>query len=383
MNPELNSEFEEVLLTAYLDDEVTDEERALVEKQLRTSESSRKLLEELRSVRDLVVQLRMTQPSRSFQQGPWNDNRETVASSQVVLNDHRSGWNKSFQRLASLAALIAVGVGVSVLLFGPKWSTMAMTENAKAPLGAGGTVLGNAQAPAAVPKSTPSELDFLLPLIQKEADADWLAVDGRMESATIVDKEDRDLALKEAEASPKISPPQARYIFRFQGTVSDQGKGSFDGLDIAKKRYAAVAANELRLRSTKKEIDEAANPILIELQISSDNWASGSERLRQMGFDVPLELPQTEYLDFTAIQIPKDASGLGTTTDIAVNPLETDVKQSNATPAIGWVLRRIDLSRNPLDSKQASVTNAGSKNEQLGTQPEGQTRIRVRAMKKE
>ena len=535
MNPELNPEFDEVLLTAYLDDEVTDEERELVERQLRTSESSRKLFEELRSVRNLVVQLHMTQPSRSFQHGPWNDDRETVTSFKVVLNDDRPGWNKSFQRLASLAALIAIAACVSVLMFGPKRDTMALvegvnkkvapalpTENSpkdapmdsfeftpaspsvasanalplaksrameaeakedtkqeslgravmpsgagmgmsgggataaggrtggaardlsvlessagvpgaagrsvplmagsSGPGGAGGfrssapakpmakqksdttdslrvdpapaaarmlaesddgaTDLRIAQAPVPAPKSTPSELYFLLPLIQQQTDGDWLAVDGRIEGATINDKEDRNLKLKEAEASSNISPTVARYTYRFRGTASDQGKASLDGLDIEERQSTADAPSELSRASTEVKIDDAANPFMIELQIPADKWGLGSERLRQLGFDVPIELPQTEYLDFTAIQIPKDAAEPSIATNTAVNPTETGEKQSNAILALGRQFRRIDQSRNALDTKEASVKNAGSKDELEGIDA-GRTRIRVRVMTKE
>jgi hypothetical protein len=546
MNPELNPEFDEVLLTAYLDDEVTDEERALVERQLRISDTSRELLEELRSIRNRVVQLHTAQPSRSFQQGPWNDEKETVAASKVVLHDRRSGWNWSFQRLASLAALIAIGACVSVLMFGPKRDTMALTDGVKAkvapalptenapqdapsdsfafepaapivgsenspplaksraleaeakedatqeslgraampsrvarsaeagmptgaamgmsgrevaaeggptgeavnklkevessaglsgiagrsaPLtlssgglgGAGG--FGNSAptkpmakqktdtfdslrvepapveakmltesapvnvqalappAAAADAMSSPSELYFLLPLIQQQADGDWLAVDSRLEAAAIGYKEDRDLALKETEASSKISSLSARYTFRFRGTMSDKGKASLNGLEIAEKQSAAVAPNELRLGTTQETIDDAANPLVIELQIPAEKWEPGSERLRLLGFDVPIELPQSEYLDFIAIQTPRDSAGQSTTTATKESPLGKDEKQSTSTPWLGMQFRRIERSRNALDSKKASVKGIRSEEDLEGIEPAGRTRIRVRVVK--
>ena len=537
MNPELNPEFDEVLLTAYLDDEVTDEERALVERQLRNSESSRKLLEELRSVRNLVVQLNRTQPSRSFQQGPWNDNKENQASSKVVLNDHRASWNKSFQRLASLAALIAIAACVSVLMFGPRRDTMALTEGVKKkmdralptenspqdaptdsfaftpmapsvttenalplakagtgeaetkeepkqePLGraaqssgagmgstgrespaagigrtgraakesreiestaglpgaaglsaprsangpggangaggfgnsmpakpmakqkedaessngidpapaalrmlvesdAGATKLGKAQAPGSAPNTTPSELYFLLPLIE-QGQGDWLAINGRIGADAISDKEDRNLVLKEVEASPKSSPSSARYTYRFRGTVSNQDKASLEGLDITEKRSSAIPSTESSLGAALKTVDDTADPFVIELQVPADKWESGSERLRKMGFDVPIELPQTEYLDFVAIQIPSDAAGQSATTNTAANPTETDGKVSKTTPALGRQFQRIELSRNELDSKQANVAFESSKDEREGIEPAGKTKIRVRVIKKE
>ena len=115
----MNPEFDEVLLTAYLDNEVTEAERAKVEQQLRASESSRMLLEELRSVRTLVAQLHLSQSSRNFQVGPWNETNSSNQASSVVLNDPGSKWNMSYQKLASIAALIAIVVCTSVLFLGP------------------------------------------------------------------------------------------------------------------------------------------------------------------------------------------------------------------------------------------------------------------------
>ncbi len=131
----MTPEFDEVLLTAYLDDEVTDAEREKVEEQLRTSAASRKLLEELRSVRNLVTQLHLTQSTRSYQQGPWNQansnshEESSTASeiSKVVLHDPRSRWKLPFQRLASLAALIAIAVCGRILLLQP--STPAISRS--------------------------------------------------------------------------------------------------------------------------------------------------------------------------------------------------------------------------------------------------------------
>ena len=141
MNPEINSamnpEFDDVLLTAYLDNEVTEVERAQVEEQLRVSESSRTMLEELRSVRNLVVLLHLSQPSRSFQHGPWSETPEAVTATtgmlndRVVLNNSRPGWNVTYQRLASIAALIAIASCVGVLVFGPNSGSMSLTENPK------------------------------------------------------------------------------------------------------------------------------------------------------------------------------------------------------------------------------------------------------------
>ena len=134
----MTPEFDEVLLTAYLDDEVTDAEREKVEARLRTSEASRKLLEELRSVRSLVTQLHLTQSTRSFQQGPWNqsdfvshdESSPENETSKVVLHDARSRWKLPFQRLASIAALIAIALCGRVLFMQPTRNPISYSDDA-------------------------------------------------------------------------------------------------------------------------------------------------------------------------------------------------------------------------------------------------------------
>lgn len=125
----MNPEFDEVLLTAYLDDEVTDAEREFVEEHLRTSESSRKLLEELRSVRNLVMQLHQAQPNRSFQSGPWNASPWNGDSVKVVLNESSRRWSWPYQKLASVAALIAIAICISMLITRPNGMFIGRLEN--------------------------------------------------------------------------------------------------------------------------------------------------------------------------------------------------------------------------------------------------------------
>lgn len=135
----MTPEFDDVLLTAYLDDEVTEAERKKVEEQLRTSAASRKLLEELRSVRNLVTQIHMTQSTRSYQQGPWNqansvsheESSPASEMSQVVLHDPRSRWKLPFQRLASIAALIAIAVCGRILLWQPNKPAISLSDGTR------------------------------------------------------------------------------------------------------------------------------------------------------------------------------------------------------------------------------------------------------------
>ena len=135
----MSPQFDEVLLTAYLDDEVTEEERARVVEELRTSEASRKLLEELRSVRNLVVQLHLSPPTRRFEHGPWNSTTVSKANAvsspidtpRVVLDEARWYRRVPFQRLASLAALIAIAICASSLMIGPNTRSISQSGSTK------------------------------------------------------------------------------------------------------------------------------------------------------------------------------------------------------------------------------------------------------------
>ena len=98
--------FDETLLTAYLDDELTQEERLVVEQQLSVSESTCQLLEELRSVRTLVQRLHSVQPIRSFENAPWNSKSSglptvTVFPTTQITTTHAGYVRWQWQHLAT------------------------------------------------------------------------------------------------------------------------------------------------------------------------------------------------------------------------------------------------------------------------------------------
>jgi len=413
MNPELSPEFDEVLLTAYLDDEVTDGERALVQEQLRTSESSRKLLEELRSVRNLVVQLHLSQPSRSFQRGPWSDTKETFAESKVILSkvvvkDDLYGLSVQFQRLASLAALIAIAVCVSVLMWGPNRVSMSFKKNPEAivelaspPATAGmlaesnaptpATPLSNrAQAPELPPQFVPSDFSFFESLLQEQADgkSEWLALDGRSEKASlgVRSESSAELSEKDSEAKSENSQLRARYSFIFRGTETDQYKKSSDGIAKTEKQTLSRDPIELNLESSVMEKEEELNSMVVELQVPVEEWTRGAKRLRQMGIEVPIELPVAQYLDFTATRAPKNTSGLAdySTNNSPVDRWNRGATTLNASPAIGWVFRSVELSRNPAETRSATDKTIVRDTDELERNEEpDKIRIRVRVIKKE
>jgi hypothetical protein len=121
--------FDESLLTAYLDNEVTESERQLVESELKRSASLRDLLQELREVRELVGGL----PAESFRpitSGPWGGSdtvqRSAIATRIPSLDDgaslhppsNRTPWRVLFPALLSLAAILLITFSLSFLRIG-------------------------------------------------------------------------------------------------------------------------------------------------------------------------------------------------------------------------------------------------------------------------
>jgi len=330
-------EFDEVLLTAYLDEEVTDAERTAVEEQLRISESSRKLLEELRSVRSLVRQLHLTQPSRSFQSGPWNETALASESPQVVLNHSRSLWGMSYQKLATIAALIAVAFISSILFLDPNSTSISRSISRSGDTGPAARPLaskaeessenstnmpfGGPPAPraAGTPSSrrestspgvaskpeplNPSVQTLLQTLSKVSSDNqyNWVVMESLGDG-------DASNALKDnsGEVDPTVSlgrtravDSNARYSYRYKNSIERE--------PVADKNKSLQenrsAENSARTESDTKETQPPL-PILIELQIPREDWGDGAKRLRELGIDVPVELPSVEFMDFTATSAP-------------------------------------------------------------------------------
>lgn len=125
MQREMSDEsFDESMLTAYLDDELSSEERKRVEFELSRSESAREMLRDLRSIRELVKQVRYCDSSKLCVNGPWNDStRNCEESSKVSINNSianlatRSNWWARNQTLLSIAAAIAILLTVGSLIW--------------------------------------------------------------------------------------------------------------------------------------------------------------------------------------------------------------------------------------------------------------------------
>ncbi|MDZ4849171.1 MAG: hypothetical protein SGI77_07740 [Pirellulaceae bacterium] len=119
------SELDDALLTAYLDDELSQADREIVERELKSNIRWQSLLAELKSVRNLIRELPKPVLSRSITSGIWNQPTEQESSKQPLKNaavTHTATlkppstvrWYRS--RLALAASLLVAASGVFLWL---------------------------------------------------------------------------------------------------------------------------------------------------------------------------------------------------------------------------------------------------------------------------
>ena len=354
----MNPEFDEVLLTAYLDDEVTDAERTAVEEQLRTSESSRKLLEEFRSVRSLVMQLHQSHPSRSFQSGPWNETALASDLPKVVLNHSRATWGMSYKKLATIAALIAVAVSSSLLFLQPNGTSISRSGDA-----------GSAARPISpmaepVVESKPEPLNPLVQTLLQSFEVspgkqnDWVVMEslGDRDAATAIKDKSGGVDQTMSLGRTLAMDSNAKYSFRYRNTLERESVADENKLMLKSRPSENLMRTEMDAKETPPPL-----PIQIELQISSEDWGDGAKRLRELGIDVPMELPLVDFIDFIATSLPASR-------DIVEPSNKPDTPLLESTL---WRFRRADAMEGMIESD-------------FSTQPRAQlfARIRVRVIKK-
>ena len=411
----MTPEFDDVLLTAYLDDEVTEAERKKVEEQLRMSAASRKLLEELRSVRNLVTQIHMTQSTRSYQQGPWNqansvsheESSPASEMSKVVLHDPSSRWKLPFQRLASIAALIAIAVCGRILLWQPntpaislsdgtrtstdldlksrreirptrEWEDFSLSDKAVPASGSGDPEVQK-------PFSEQTQHYFLDDLLRDQSQ-EWRKLDV-LEVESLASRSsdwvDNSAKLKKSDSSERNEPITSLF-FRYRN-VNQLGRVIDDPTTLFKesattKESESVEFDKQPLEKQKKVTER---PLLVEFEIPSNDWESGAKRLRQLGISVPLELPDVEYLEFTGVAISSVAKtgASASVSELSLNRPDRDYRVAGSQELSRWTFQPIDplqgrRSVEQLAEKEATLSKNGAS---VMEQPSS-IRIRVRAI---
>ncbi len=401
----MNPEFDEVLLTAYLDDEVTDAERAAVEEQLQKSEAARKLLKELSSIRSIVTQLHLSQASRDWQKGPWNATHESTSetrddsigeSAMVVLptstpSSSSLKWKVTSQRLASLAALIAIVVCSAVL----------MTDSSKKPISRADPPTVGPAPEAAVAMKMESSNEVTEPAskiafeksesgddrlttentsLNRQATALQRQADGKSEKPDLAlslwvksyfeesdSKKSGTVALDQFVPADALSAGENVESFQF-GQLGNKDSSShyfswryqpnsepreadsnhatelLGRAEAIKETFGLRAGGaspdpqDKQLAMKKKSL--GSKSLVLEFQIPSEEWAAGANRLRQLGVDVPLELPNEDLLEFASKRLEPALQVVASSR--AMLPADSPVNQPVRRKRIVRVLVRVD-----------------------------------------
>ena len=167
MSSSTDEPFDETMLSAYLDQELEPSERLKVERELDNSPELRTLFAELSQIRNLVATCNIPLASEPKAiSGPWDSSTATTIVSPATLESSHSAWTKNWTRLASLAAAIALlmGLGSIVILSTStgRWISSRSTNEKVAKRASNPPATQSAPAPSA-PAPFPSDPSVLLP----------------------------------------------------------------------------------------------------------------------------------------------------------------------------------------------------------------------------
>jgi len=316
--------FDESLLSAYLDNEVTESERILVESKLASDASVRQLLSELKTIRTWVAQSNRETTNDAKLNGPWGrlafDEPETLVQNTIVPpQQSNTAWMlANFRWIASVAALLLVVVTTVTL-----WNSMRLDDQISNPTSMGPIVMSldtkNAWAPSdARLFETPMAAESLQDSVKSDPQA--TSIQNRFSYAQngsavtlpgmALDSQDKsfeqlgkDIALGDVigntlEIGPEFYRQSPSEMFAFQNDIR-QGIEDFFPIPPSEEKPSST---EVALR----EID--ASPIVIELRIPKQSWTDGAKRLIQLGVPVSIDLPNVDILEYNIVPAPMQTS---------------------------------------------------------------------------
>jgi anti-sigma factor RsiW len=361
MSSSADEPFDEVLLSAYLDQELEPSERLKVERELDKSPELRTLFAELSQIRNLVAACNIPLESESkIISGPWESNNSTTIVSPTTLDSSHSAWTKNWPRLASLAAAITLllGLGSIVILSTStgRWiSYQSTNEVARPELEPSPTQ--SASAPSASARSLPAARvpEAIAPAAgsMKTEAADVAAADvSRFSSESTneslvarfilyVNSEANKRQLNTGnEKSPANDHQELSGVFRVQANVPSETENGyllfFDDAKSGKAETLAFSSPSDTLERQLAEIRDKSNQEVsenrgavglqgkgqsgvkeqaVELIIPEENWDAASALLIEKGFAMEhtrsnsVDAPSPEILRFRAAANPLSPSG--------------------------------------------------------------------------
>ena len=361
MSSAADEPFDEVLLSAYLDQELEPSERLKVERELDKSPELRTLFAELSQIRNLVAACNIPLESESkIISGPWESNNSTTILSPTTLDSSHSAWTKNWPRLASLAAAITLllGLGSIVILSTStrRWISYQSTNEEVARPELEPSPTQSASAPSAPARSSPAARvpEAVAPAAgsMKTEAADVAANVPRFSSESTneslvarfilyVNSEANKRKLNTGnEKSPANDHQELSGVFRVQANVPSETENGyllfFDDAKSGKAEKLAFNSSSDTLKQQLAEIRDKSNQEVsenrgavglqgkgqsgvkeqvIELIIPEENWDAASALLIEKGFAIEdmrsnsVDASSPEILRFRAAANPLSPSG--------------------------------------------------------------------------
>ena len=362
MSSSADEPFDEVLLSAYLDQELEPSERLKVERELDKSPELRTLFAELSQIRNLVAACNIPLESESKTiSGPWESNNSTTIVSPTTLDSSHSAWTKNWRPLASLAAAAALlmGLGSIVILSTStgRWISYQSTNEEVSRPELEPSPTQSAPAPSASARSLPAARvpEAIAPAAgsMKTEAADVAAADvSRFSSESTneslvarfilyVNSEANKRQLNTGnEKSPANDHQELSGVFRVQANVPSETENGyllfFDDAKSGKAETLAFSSPSDTLERQLAEIRDKSNQEVsenrgavglhgksqsgvkeqaVELIIPEENWDVASALLIEKGFAMEhmssnsVDAPSPEILRFRAAANPLSPSG--------------------------------------------------------------------------
>ena len=376
-----NEPFDESLLSAYLDNELSDAERLLVETKLASDASLRKLLSELASIRTWVAETSRETTTVTNWNGPWNAaNLDSSGLHEPLpkpeptpmphLPQHASWMWTNARWVASLAALILVLLTTGYLWNGgggERQNRISKSTESHAESSANADAFKEQNAPSdqasaglapTDPMQQPAAPMAAEPMLAAASDEPVQALRQNV-TLNLQDKLLKELGNDQAlgdviqkalDAGLSTNQQSSAQMTALQATAlqSNLLQALQDFIPIQPPQAGSVLADSpAKETEVSAEVSAEVGAIVIELLIPKDNWEEGAKRLLELGVPVSTQLPSAELLEYNFVTASTKDS----------NPSDSkDLRQE--TPSVSFELR----------SPTAKKTSASDRDSQLNSE---------------
>lgn len=241
--------FDESMLTAYLDDELSPEERRLVEEQLAADESLRVLLDDISTVRTMVQSLGSIEPAVDMSEqvfariakGTSDDSfDESIVSlpGSLKLNSNASVEpNVNSRKVFGLFALAAIAASLLFMLSTQFWDSgriVGLSSTAKQEMPSMEARGSGSNIPESLQEKSETEIEFGSEVAMSDQDNDGSETINQLElpqaKSMLEESVAKEVEVQNAPATPPASPPANRRMLAPSGVRGGVGGGGFGGV---------------------------------------------------------------------------------------------------------------------------------------------------------